>query len=219
VFLSGFANGEPDTSLFSAVFFPVVIAGSFLVSWTSMDAKYAFIVAFGVAALSVALYFGVVESSMIKLRDLSHVLAWGAFLGSYSVIWYYYARAWVEADTSDMEIDPWIIHAIVIGMFLNFACFGVVQVLKFYFPAKLFCRCGSGTACCNQCHNGGIEEPNYRCKRGWCNFCTFKPLHLPELFYTFLSLFAKTLLGWWIYVNIIASASTCGSASNGTAHL
>ena len=262
VFLSGFANAEPDTRLFSAVFFPVVTAGAFLVSWTSMDAKYAFIVAFGVAALAAALYFGVVLNEMKKLRDLSHILSWGTFLGSYGIIWYYYARAWIEADTSDMEIDPWIIHAIVIGMFVNFSCFGSVQFLKFYFPAKLFCRCGSGqlakmkeakkalgslgafglaagaltpnvddgedgdgeddgggTACCNQCYNGGISEPNYRCKRGWCNFCTFKPLHLAELHYTFLSLFAKTLLGWWIYVNIIASASTCGSASNGTAHL
>jgi hypothetical protein len=125
-------------------------------------------------------------------------------------------------------------------MFLNFACFGIVQVFKFYRRDYLLCRCGCGdkntawrdyllcrcgcgdknTACCRRCEKNGR---GYACEneKRWkkCKFCRFEAAHAPELLYTFLSLLAKSLLGWWIYYNILAIGGKCGEfvAPNATA--
>jgi hypothetical protein len=231
VFVAGGYEGAPSArsaAAFAAQISGVFACGAFLTFWASMRSEYAF-------GLTIAfLWFcrTVYEQTPQKLRDLrnlAHASSWVLFTLSYCIIFYYYICAWVEADTTDLEIDPWVIHVIVIGMLLNFGCFGVVQVMKFGYccfgKSSLLCRCGCGgktAVCCSRCERNGRRR-GYGCKNEnrWKKFCRFEAVHAPELWYTFLSLLAKSLLGWWLYYNILAIGGKCGEfvAPNATAHL
>jgi hypothetical protein len=95
-----------------------------------------------------------------------------------------YAIIWVyyglaNANASDGNGAPDFVHAIVVSMFLLFNSFGVVQL------SQMYC----GDKCCTRFYN-----------------CVGKN---SEASYIFLSIVAKTILGWVIYAQVLVMARPC----------
>jgi len=95
-----------------------------------------------------------------------------------------YAIIWVyyglsNANASNGNGAPGFVHAIVITMFVLFNSFGVVQFAQMYCSDK----------CCSVFYNciGRNSEASY----------------------IFLSIFAKTVLGWVIYAQVLVMAREC----------
>jgi len=95
-----------------------------------------------------------------------------------------YAIIWVyyglaNANASGGNGAPDFVHAIVVSMFLLFNSFGVVQL------SQMYC----GDKCCTRFYN-----------------CVGKN---SEASYIFLSIVAKTILGWVIYAQVLVMARQC----------
>ena len=106
-----------------------------------------------------------------------HFLGWFSITAAYGLIWVHFGVALQNAAPG--RTPPDFVYAIVILLYLLFNMFGAVQLLQVYSLETL--RCG---ACCR-----------------WCTSIESK--HLSEVWFTFLSLFAKTLLGWMLYANVV----------------
>jgi hypothetical protein len=157
-------------------------------------------------------------------RDALFAFAVSTFIISYGTIFRFYVKA-VTSIEGDEEV-PWFVHVTVFSMCLLFGCFGVVQTLQFYTVKGLLCKCGKGdtsntekayAGCCER----SVRRPNVndRLHRFLCIgcICWRRPFSMTdnessELLYTFLSLIAKTLLGWFLYATVltdVASPTTC----------
>jgi hypothetical protein len=159
-------------------------------------------------------------------RDALFAFAVSTFILSYGTIFWFYVKA-VTSIEGDEEV-PWFVHVTVFSMFLLFGCFGVVQTLQFYTVKGkgLLCKCGKDdTRSTEKAYAGWCERRvrvtnvNDSLHRFRCIGCTgcrgpfsMADNESSELLYTFLSLIAKTLLGWFLYATVltdVASPTTC----------
>ena len=165
-----------------------------------------------------------------EVAVLFHKAAWVAFALAYGSIWWYYFDAWGSVDDVDDEIKR-IVHIIVVLMFLTFSSFGLVQVFQVYKRHFLKCRCccsKTNTVCCGIFTLSSEKSPEKSPEKSsekssektvyiapcFCKMCCkniqIRDNDFAELLYAFLSLFAKTLLGWYIYANLFLNSAGGG---------
>lgn len=143
----------------------------------------------GIAVLCAACQvFGYVAESVHEgpVRYTSHVAGWATLMTSYGIIWSYYIVAHINA--AEGFDAPEYVHGIVITMFVLFNTFGVVQMTQLYCKSNR-CLCCAGNSC-SRCFYRYVGEQS-------------------ELSYIFLSIFAKTVLGWVIYAQVLFMATKC----------
>lgn len=119
-------------------------------------------------------------------RLLVHVMGWVTLMTAYGIIWAYYGVANYQAGDNGA---PNFVHAIVIVMFALFNTFGIIQLTQYY---------------CKGCKDGKIGWWNWV----WGGFYRWVGQEA-ELSYVWMSLIAKTVLGWIIYAQVIVMARGC----------
>jgi hypothetical protein len=120
-----------------------------------------------------------------KLKWFTHALSWVAIMVPYLCVFFvvYMFTAnneWtcLSGMTNGPEMPGWV-HGIVVGQFILFSIFGLVQVTQF---------------CSNTRPDGGFEEAEKRIEVVGIR---------TEYRFVLLSLIAKTMLGWLIAYNVI----------------
>ena len=152
-------------------------------------------------------------------RDALFAFAVSTFILSYGTIFWFYGKA-VTSIEGDEEV-PWFVHVTVWALFMLFSCFAVVQILQFYSHHGLLCKCGvkdvnqrtekAYAGCCERRKASNDSSQSFTCIRCGGPF-SMTENESSELLYTFLSLIAKTLLGWFLYATVltdVASPTTC----------
>ena len=129
----------------------------------------------------------------VNMKWINHLNGWLTFCAAYWCI----TRAFIaSAEAVDGVSPPDFVYAIVLILFLLYASFGFVQLVE------LMCitKCINIKNCC-KCF---VRETDSK----WCpslrkdNKCN--PLY-KEMVYVTLSLGAKMVLGWMLFVNILMS--------------
>jgi hypothetical protein len=114
------------------------------------------------------------------IRTLCHVAGWVSLMTSYGIIWLYYGIANYQGGQRDPpQSAPDVVHIVVTFLFVLFNSFGIVQT------TQMCCRGNK--------------------KSFWFKWVGQES----ELSYVFLSLVAKTLLGWLIYSNVLVMSREC----------
>ena len=125
-----------------------------------------------------------VASSLLWTSSMLHFSSWATLLTAYGVIWRYFL---LSASGSEDSQPPAFVYAIVMLLCLLFISFGAVQVVQISRYAW----------CQDRCRKYPFIKADLAFNRR------------VELYYTLLSLVAKTLLGWMLYYNVLAMASDC----------
>lgn len=119
-------------------------------------------------------------TSDLAIRYLCHIAGWFSLMVSYGFIWLYYGIANYQGSQRDPPRSaPDVVHIVVTLLFVLFNSFGVVQTTQ-------------------MCCRGNKKSILYR----WVG-------KESEMSYVFLSLVAKTLLGWLIYSNVLVMSRAC----------
>lgn len=140
----------------------------------------------------------------INMKWINHLNGWLTFCAAYWCI----TRAFIaSAEAVDGVSPPYFVYLIVLILFLLYASFGMVQLVELMCITKWMnfkinwfwvCPRWCGGGCC-QCFERKPDSkwcPSLR-KNGKCN-----PLYKEMVFVT-LSLGAKMVLGWMLFVNIL----------------
>ena len=127
----------------------------------------------------------------LRLMWINHLNGWLTFCSAYFII----ARSFFASLAFDPDIQPpSFVYAIVVAIFLLYASFGIVQLVEL---TCLTCPCGEKR--CVTEYNP-VWCPAFRTKSDKgklrCN-----PLYKEMVFVT-LSLGAKLVLGWLLFVNV-----------------
>ena len=130
------------------------------------------------------------NDDQLGLKWINHLNGWITFLSAYWCI----SRAFIaSADAVEGVSPPDFVYAIVVILFLLYACFGLVQLFELMCVTERF-KCNA--LCKYDCCKGEGRCPAFR-RKDRCN-----PLY-KEMVYVTLSLGAKLVLGWMLFVNIL----------------
>lgn len=130
----------------------------------------------------------------IIMKWINHLNGWLTFCAAYWCI----TRAYLSSVEYSDASPPDFVYVIVLMLFLLYASFGLVQLVE------LMCITRGCNACC-------INAPLANCCRSslndiWCPACRREdkcnPLY-KEMVYVALSLGAKMVLGWILFVNVL----------------
>jgi len=127
----------------------------------------------------------------IAMKWINHLNGWFTFCAAYWCI----TRAFIaSSDAVEGVSPPDFVYAIVLILFLLYASFGFVQLVELMCSTRLF---NIGNCCkCFETENDSKWCPTLR-TNDKCN-----PLY-KEMVYVTLSLGAKMVLGWMLFVNIL----------------
>ena len=132
-----------------------------------------------------------IDDKSIGLKWINHLNGWLTFCSAYWCI----TRAFIaSSEAVDGVSPPYFVYLIVLLLFLLYASFGMVQLVELMCITKWM---NIGECCkCFVRETDSVWCPSLR-KDEKCN-----PLY-KEMVYVTLSLGAKMVLGWMLFVNIL----------------
>lgn len=135
------------------------------------------------------------DKEQLLLKWVNHLNGWITFCSAYWCIYRAFDASVQDGKNYDPPVaPPDFVYAIVFALFALYASFGMVQL------SELCCITSAFNCCCKNecCRANGMWQccPALR-KDDRCN-----PVY-KEMVYVILSLAAKTVLGWILFINVL----------------